>query len=150
MDARRLALDLGRPVVFEANVRLHRWRSGDEAADAARACLPGALLVRANRAEAQLMTGESDPERAARAIAGAGAELVVLTLGADGAILRGVLELDVPAVPCRVQNTAGAGDVLTGTLLAALARDRFAPAASGRAARRGGGSGARLRTLGSR
>ncbi len=129
MDARELALRLGRPVIFEANLRLHRWRSGDNAALAARACVPGALLVRANRAEAQLMTGESDPERAARAIAAEGAELVVLTLGADGAILRGALELDVPSAPCRVLNTAGAGDVLTGTLLAALARGQLAPTA---------------------
>jgi sugar/nucleoside kinase (ribokinase family) len=85
--------------------------------------------VRANAIEAQLITGEADPERAAEAIIEAGAELVVLTLGADGAMLRGAYHADVPAIPCRVVNTAGAGDVLTGTLLGALARDQFAPAA---------------------
>jgi sugar/nucleoside kinase (ribokinase family) len=71
---------------------------------------------------------ESTVRRAAALVA-AGAELVVVTLGAEGAILRGALEAAAPGVACRVVNTAGAGDVLTGTLLAALARDAFAPSA---------------------
>ena len=129
MAARELALGLGRPVVFEANLRLHRWPSAADAAAEALACVEGALLVRANRSEAQGMTGEDDPERAAAALVAAGAELVVITLGAEGAILRGALRAAAPGVPCRVVNTAGAGDVLTGTLLAALARDGFAPSA---------------------
>ena len=47
----------GRPVVVDANLRLHRWGSPAEAADAVNACVPGALLVRANEEEAALMTG---------------------------------------------------------------------------------------------
>ena len=129
MGARELAFALGRPVIFEANLRLHRWRSQDDARAAAAGCLPGSLLVRANAAEAQLITGEPDPGHAAEAIVRAGAELVLVTLGADGAMLRGALRAEVPAVGCRVVNTAGAGDVLTGTLLAALACDQFEPAA---------------------
>ena len=63
---------------------------------AANACVPGALLVRANAAEAPLMTGEEDPERAAAALLSRPARaLVVITLGADGAILRGELRADV-------------------------------------------------------
>ena len=69
MRARELALELERPVIFDPNLRLHRWRSHADAAASANACVPGALLVRANAAEAELMTGEEDPERAA---AGAG------------------------------------------------------------------------------
>ena len=125
MSAREAALGLGRPVVFDPNLRLHRWRSRPDAAAAANACVPGAFLIRANRAEAALMTGEDDPERAALALLKAGAELVVLTLGADGAILRGKLRLDVAGVPARVVSTVGAGDVLTGMLLGRLARSRF-------------------------
>jgi sugar/nucleoside kinase (ribokinase family) len=130
MRARELALELTRPVIFDCNLRLHRWTSRADAAASANACVPGALLVRANRAEAELMTGESDPERAALALRKAGAQLVVITLGAAGAMLRGALRADVGAVPSRVVSTVGAGDALTGTLLARLALSGFYPAAA--------------------
>src|SRR5207237_5065800 len=88
MRARDAALELERPVIFDPNLRLHRWSSRADAAASANACVPDALLVRANRAEAALMTGEEDAERAALALVKAGARLVVVTLGPDGAILR--------------------------------------------------------------
>jgi fructokinase len=121
MRARELMLERSRPVVFDPNLRLHRWRSRADAAASANACVPGALLVRANAAEAQLMTREDDLERAAQALLKAGARNVVITLGPDGALLRGRLRADVPGVPARVLSTIGAGDVLTATLLARLA-----------------------------
>jgi fructokinase len=127
MQARETALELGRPVAFDPNLRLHRWHSHADAAASANACVPGALLVRTNEAEAALMTGEDDPERAATALIKAGARLVVVTLGSRGAILRGELQADVRGVPARVRSTIGAGDVLTGTLLAKLALTDFYP-----------------------
>jgi len=53
----------------------------------------------------------------------------VLTLGPDGAILRGRMRADVPGVKARVLSTIGAGDVLTGILLAKLALSGFYPSA---------------------
>ncbi|HUO74860.1 MAG TPA: PfkB family carbohydrate kinase [Solirubrobacteraceae bacterium] len=129
MRARELMLELERPVIFDPNVRLHRWSSRADAAASANACVPGALLVRANEAEAALMTGEEDPERAALALVKAGARLVVITLGAGGAILRGELRADAPGVPARVLSSIGAGDALTGLLLARLAGTGFYPPA---------------------
>jgi sugar/nucleoside kinase (ribokinase family) len=131
MRTRERALRLGRPVVFDPNLRLERWRSRAEAAAACNDCVPDALLVRANAAEAALMTGEGDPERAAVALLKAGARMVVITLGAEGAILRGELRLDVEGRPAHVVSTIGAGDVLAGVLLARLARSGFYPAAVG-------------------
>ena len=129
MRARELTLELERPVIFDPNLRLHRWRSKADAAATANACVPGALLVRANEAEAALMTGEDDPERAALALVKAGARLVVVTLGARGAILRGELRAQAPGVPVKVRSTIGAGDVLTGLLLARLSATGFYPPA---------------------
>jgi sugar/nucleoside kinase (ribokinase family) len=131
MRARELALELDRPVMFDCNLRLHRWSSRVDAAASANACVPGALLVRANQAEAELMTGEGDPERAALALRKAGAGVVVITLGSGGAILRGDgLRANVDAVPSNVVSTVGAGDALTGTLLARLALSGFYPPAA--------------------
>jgi fructokinase len=129
MEARKRALELERPVIFDPNLRLHRWPSRTEAAASANACVPGALLVRANLAEAALMTGEGDPERAASALVKAGARLVVISLGAGGALLRGELSADVAGPEVEVVSTVGAGDVLTGVLLARLAGTGFYPPA---------------------
>jgi sugar/nucleoside kinase (ribokinase family) len=129
MRARELALGLGRPVVFDPNVRLHRWRSPGDAAASASACVPRALLVRATQREAALLTGLDDPERASLALLDAGARMAVITLGPRGAILRGAQRADAPGVGAEVLSTVGAGDVLTGVLLARLALSRFDPAA---------------------
>jgi fructokinase len=129
MRARETALALGRPVIFDPNLRLHRWTSHAEAGASAGACVPGALLVRATAGEAALITGERDPARGALALAAAGARLAVVTLGADGAILCGELHAELPGVPARVLSTIGAGDVLTGILLARLAASAFEPSA---------------------
>lgn len=129
MAARERALGAEKPVLFDPSLRLRRWRSVADAAASANACVPGALLVRVNRAEAEVMTGEPEPERAALALLKAGARMVVLSLGAQGAILRGQHRADVEGVPARVLSTVGAGDVLTGVLLAQLQRTGYYPAA---------------------
>ncbi len=129
MRARELALALQRPVIFDPNLRLHRWRSRADAAATANACVPGALLVRCNEHEAMVMTGEEDPERAALALTKAGARMAVVTLGARGAILRGELRADVRGPAVDVLSTIGAGDVLSGFLLARLALAGFYPPA---------------------
>lgn len=131
MRARERALERERPVIFDPNFRLERWRSRADAAASANACVPHALLVRATAAEAAVMTGEDDVERAAAALVAAGARLVVLTLGVGGALLRGELRADVPGVPAEpLVSTIGAGDAFTGTLLARLAATGFYPAAA--------------------
>jgi sugar/nucleoside kinase (ribokinase family) len=133
MRARERALQLGRPVMLDCNLRLHRWRSPAAAAAAAVACVPAALLVRANEAEAELVTGEAGPERAAAALCDAGARLVVITLGSGGAILRGAVQGEVAAATVDVISAVGAGDAFTGTLVARLALSGFDPAAVGAA-----------------
>jgi sugar/nucleoside kinase (ribokinase family) len=129
MRAREVALALGRSVVFDPNLRLERWRSRAEAAAACNACVPGSLLVRGTAPEAAVMTGEDDPERAALALLKAGAQMVVITLGPEGAMLRGALRVDVPGRPAAMRSTIGARDVLTGVLLARLATSGFYPSA---------------------
>jgi fructokinase len=128
MAARRRALELEQPVVFDPNLRLARWPTAVRAAAAAREVVPGALLVRCNREEAEVLTGEADPAAAAEALLAGGARHVIVTLGPGGALLRGGgLRIDVPGVPARAVDTTGAGDTLTGTLLARLAASRFYP-----------------------
>lgn len=126
MRARAHALSLGRPVLFDPNLRLHRWPTAARAAATAREAIAGAWLVRCTAAEAEVLTGEPEPESAASALLAAGAEHVVVTLGAEGALLRGPgLRRDVPGVPARTVDTTGAGDTLMGVLLARCAASAF-------------------------
>jgi fructokinase len=127
MQAREQALRNGRAVCFDPNLRLPRWPTTEDAIAAARECVPHATLVRTNRVEAELLTDLVDPVEAAESLVAMGARAAVVTRGADGAVLRGAATADVPGVHARVVNTTGAGDVLTGTLLAALQRARFEP-----------------------
>ncbi len=129
MRARARALSRAVPVAFDPNLRLHRWPSERAAVDACQQCLEGALLVRTNGAEARLLTGESDAGAAAEALVATGARAAIVTRGADGAVLRGAARADAPGRPARVVNTTGAGDVLTGTLLAALQHSSYDPEA---------------------
>jgi sugar/nucleoside kinase (ribokinase family) len=130
-SARERALELGRPFVFDANIRLGRWeRSSGRAGAACGACVPGAFLVKCNAAEARMMTGEAHPEKAAASLLAAGAQHVVVTLGARGAILRAPgLRRDVAGRPATVLSTLGAGDVFLGVVLAALCKTDFYPPA---------------------
>ena len=127
--ARDQALELGRAVLFDPNLRLHRWTSVARAAAEAIACVPGALLVRCNREEAEILTGERDPNAAANALVAAGAQLALVSLGPDGALLRGSVAADVPGVPAQVLSTVGAGDCLTGVVVARLTDSGYDPAA---------------------
>jgi sugar/nucleoside kinase (ribokinase family) len=128
MRARERALEAGKAVLFDANLRLERWRTAAEAASYANECVPGAFLVRVNTAEAHVMTGERDPEAAAVALLKGGARNVVITLGAEGAMLRGQLRADAPGVEARVVSTVGAGEALMGTLVGRATLTGFYPA----------------------
>ena len=131
MAARERALELGRPIVFDPNLRMRRWRANPgRAGTMSRQCVPGAFLVKCNLAEARLMTGEANAEAAAASLLAAGARNVVITRGIGGAILRGKgMRLDVRAQPARVRSTVGAGDVFLGVMIAQLGQTDYYPSA---------------------
>jgi fructokinase len=131
MAAREHALELEHPIVFDPNVRLHRWDgNAGRAGAAAGACVPGAFLVKCNQAEARLMTGEDQAEAAAASLLAAGAQHVIVTCGARGAILRAKsIRHDIAGRPAQVLSTVGAGDVFLGVVLARLGVTDFYPPA---------------------
>ena len=88
------------------------------------ALLDAGPLLTPNAGEARDLTGEEDPRAAALALRERTGAPVVVTLGADGALLA-----DGPGEPVRVPaprvdavDTTGAGDCLNGALAAELAR----------------------------
>jgi sugar/nucleoside kinase (ribokinase family) len=129
LRARRLALSQGKAFLYDPNLRINRWSSPHAAAETSVQLVPGSLLTRLNRAEAELLTGEPDPERAAQALLDRGARNVVVTLGAEGALLRGEVSAEASMAAQEIVSTVGAGDALMGVLVAALAHGELAPSA---------------------
>jgi len=64
-----------------------------------------------NLLEAQMLTGETEAERAAKKLVEMGVERVFLSMGADGMIAASRDELHhLPVIPTEIVNTNGAGD----------------------------------------
>jgi sugar/nucleoside kinase (ribokinase family) len=134
LRARELTRERGARVCFDPNIRPNRW-GGDPrpAAEASRELVAGSYLVRANREEAVAIAGVDDPREAAAALAAMGAELAVVTLGEEGAVIRGAVEAEAPAPRVEVVSTLGAGDAFMGTLVAELAKRDWDAGAAGEA-----------------
>jgi ribokinase len=81
-------------------------------------------LVVVNQVEARALAGEDDPSMAAEALRASGAGAVVVTLGRGGAILSGAETVTMPAPTVSAVDTAGAGDVFCGMLVAGRALGR--------------------------
>jgi sugar/nucleoside kinase (ribokinase family) len=133
LRARELALEGGVPVLFDPNLRAHRWGDLDRARGLCLSICEGAFCVRANEEEGRWLTGESDPAAAAEALAARGARIAVVTRGADGAVARGECEAEQPGVKVDVVSPLGAGDAFMGTLAAGLSSRGWAPRDCGEA-----------------
>jgi ribokinase len=103
-----------------------------------------------NRTEAAELSGEEDPAAAARVLSRRTGAAVLITLGAEGALLLepGGSPVRLPATKVDVVDTTGAGDTVNGALAAELARGapledaaRFALAAAAISTTRPGARG---------
>lgn len=79
-------------------------------------------ILTPNETEAAMLTGEPDPESAARALSRRSGAPVIVTLGADGALLwTDAAPERLPALRVEPVDTTGAGDALNGIFAAQLA-----------------------------
>ncbi|WP_439630361.1 PfkB family carbohydrate kinase [Shinella sp.] len=93
--------------------------------------LAAVSLIVVNRPEAEALTGEADPEQAARALVAAGAGSAIVTLGAEGALLLDAASaLRLPAREVAAIDASGAGDCFAGTLAGLLAQGASLSAAA--------------------
>ena len=82
----------------------------------------GVDLMFCNREEAELLTGESDAEAAAKALL-AQAKTVAITLGKDGALIMDQQrQVHIPGVEVKAIDTNGAGDMFAGAMLYGLTK----------------------------
>lgn len=79
------------------------------------------------------ITATDDPRAAADELAAMGAELAVVTLGTEGAVIRGACDAQAPTVEVEVVTTLGAGDAFMGALVAGIAERGWDAARAGEA-----------------
>lgn len=83
----------------------------------------GVDLMFCNREEAELLTGETDVEAAAKALLKV-ANTVAITLGKDGAlVVDNERQVHIPGVKVKAVDTNGAGDMFAGAMLYGLTQN---------------------------
>ncbi|HEX5418173.1 MAG TPA: sugar kinase [Chloroflexota bacterium] len=106
-----LARQAGAVVTFDPNVRLKLWDAAT-CRKTLREIIPSCDIVLPGQEEAELLTGETDPIRAARAILTLGTRMVIVKVGAEGSIA--VSEEGIVRAPAlrleRIVDPVGAGD----------------------------------------
>jgi 2-dehydro-3-deoxygluconokinase len=115
-----LAADAGVAVCFDPNIRRRLWPDLELARQELLTLAGLARIVLLGHAEAHVLTGEADPEAAARWLAGRGVAIVAVKLGADGALA--VSDGDLyrgAALPVHAADPIGAGDAFDAGFLAA-------------------------------
>jgi len=123
ISAARVAGKGGAIVLFDVNLRPSLWPDEDSSRNAIWDGIETAAVVKLNDLELEFLTGESDLAKGCAQIIGRGAELVCVSLGADGAYFyNGAARGHVPPIPVDVVETTGSGDAFVAGLARGLAR----------------------------
>ena len=131
-----LAQELGRSATYEAidiakeadaiisyapNYCASLWQTPVEARLFMRSLIITADIMKISGEELPLLTGETDPAKAADALLDQGVRVVVITLGAKGVYVRvGKESRNVPGFQAATVDTTGAEDCFFGAFLARL------------------------------
>lgn len=114
----------GAIITYDPNYRAALWTDEATATPVIRSVLPLTDIVKISDEETKLVSGVEDPHAAAKALTDSGVKLVIVTLGASGALWRfGELEGTVPGFAVKVADTNGAGDTFFGAFLSRIARN---------------------------
>lgn len=128
MSALKQAKDAGAVISYDPNYRALLWPDEQTAVKAMRSLIPFADVMKLSDEECVLLTGESEPEKAAETLLEAGVSCVAVTLGADGALLassKGICS--TAGFPVQPVDTTGAGDAFWGAFLTKLSESGEKP-----------------------
>lgn len=130
LAAIRLAKEAGAIIAYDPNDRPLLWDSRDRAREVMRSVLPQVDVMKLSDEETALMTDAADPAEAAARLVAQGISCVVVTLGADGALVRVASDpepIRVPGFKAHTVDTTGAGDSFWGGFLFCLAQSGKRP-----------------------
>ena len=124
MEAIEIAKRNGTIVVFDPNLRLKLW-SAEQARKTFNEIATKADVILPGLDEGQLMTGETDVEAVAQALAGDSQKIIVIKLGDKGAYLHSKdQKVYVEGFPVdRIVDPVGAGDGFAAGVISGLLRE---------------------------
>ena len=121
----KYAKDNGAFISYDPNYRESLWESEESAIEMIKKLLPYADILKISEEEMLMLTGTDDPVEGSSVLAGYGASIVLVTLGADGVLVRMEEKTEhVPGIAVDVADTNGAGDTFLGAMLMQLAAER--------------------------
>lgn len=113
----------GAVISYDPNYRASLWKDEETAKREMRGLVPFSDVMKISDEEMELLTDETEPERAAAALLEQGVQLAAVTLGKAGAYVAnregGRI---VPGFCSQVKDTTGAGDAFWGAFLFCLSR----------------------------
>lgn len=120
----------GKLITFDPNLRKPLWQTEEQAKEQILWGLHQADVVKISDEEVEFLFGCTPEEGASRLLEEFGVSLAMVTLGAEGAILRnrnGLARVKCPTVT--VVDTTGAGDIFGGSAVSRLLRTGLRPEA---------------------
>jgi fructokinase len=143
-EAAKRAADMGVSVAFDVNFREHLWESVAVAREAVDPLFDLSRIVKLSDDELSPLLEVDDEQEAANTLLDRGVELVLVSLGPDGAFYAtSEFSGGVPAFDVEVVDATGAGDAFLAATLSYLSdRESFDEKTVREAARRGTAAGA--------
>ena len=124
MRAVALARERGWQVLCDPNLRAARWDSGEEMVRVIASLVQASTVVKLNEAEARELSGCGESAAAGEWLRGLGPQVVVITRGAEGAlIVTAAGGEEVSSVGVELVDATGAGDCVAGVVAAGMASD---------------------------
>lgn len=120
-EAISIAKKAGAIISYDPNYRAPLWKTKEEAIEQMRNPISYVDVMKISDEETELLTGEADPETAAKLLNEQGVQVVVVTLGSKGALVRTKEgSAVVEGFQSVVADTTGAGDSFWGGFVSRL------------------------------
>ncbi|MEA4894303.1 MAG: carbohydrate kinase [Oscillospiraceae bacterium] len=115
-------------ISYDPNYRPLLWKSEAQAKEMARSVLPYVDMIKLSEEETELITGFTEPDRAAKYLVDSGIDIAAVTLGEKGVLIASNDGCDtVPGFEVSTVDTTGAGDAFWGAFLFSVGKLRKKP-----------------------
>ncbi|MEM2824765.1 MAG: sugar kinase [Candidatus Bathyarchaeia archaeon] len=125
LKALRIAVENKVMVSFDTNVRMKLWLKAEKAREALLPMIEKADVVLTEPEDAEILIGEREPRKIIDKILALGPKIVVVKLGAEGAMASNGKEVAVkPGFRVPVVDVIGAGDAFAAGFMASILKGR--------------------------